>query len=746
MATTRMPDSKGVELTVHADLVPGADAQQPPKMMAYAYSAGGHLQSSAPLDDKGYAALSVPIGEEDTALRLLVGPVVEPPDLAELLRRGATEQHLRISPKVPQQRADFQVYPDIWHCWIGTQCLVRGTLLKRMVIGGISVEHPVCHAHVDVWEVDSWPILVPRLPPDVIDWLRGVIIEPDPPFPIDPRVPGVIPLNPPPGPRPPQPGPGPDPIPMAMRSAMLPASAPATSMRAANADAAILQAAHVEAQGTDLLYAAQVGSELQFRESLLLYPDVIRPLLCYFYPTFITKQKIATALTDECGRFSTVFYRSCLNPDAADLYFTAYQHVFPWFDLTIYAPTPVACHTHWNYVCGTPVTLVTTSPWARTCLPCPPVIAGDNWVLFMAIGRDSLKKIFGGGAAPATATNLGLRSDGAPWGGMLRPRLEFDNALRQSLGVKYYQLSWRRGTTGDFAPLTRDVNRHYEYEVGGLPVLEPYKLGPNYMSVGGETLALYEIPPAVPPSPGVDWSPADPVLDTQNGEFDSVLFSEGLSFEDDGTPVAGTADESGHYQIKLDLYDAAGNQIDIAALGINYCVPSVEDLSGTVTTVNANTIAQPGGGNLVQGNSMILTLHVDNNRCWAGIGAPTTPSGAADPCCGVLKYGSGQSVTMPYVAHHPHGFADRSFVVTRSATTILSDSGGTGSFALTRTVADMMSINLPAACLSEPPCTTAAFAETLYVAAKATDGWSRLSNYDASDTRAFALTPLAPSV
>ena len=37
----------------------------------------------------------------------------------------------------------------------------------------------------------------------------------------------------------------------------------------------------------------------------------------------------------------------------------------------------------------------------------------------------------------------------------------------------------------------------------------------------------------------------------------------------------------------------------------------------------------------------------------------------------------------------------------------------------------------------------AAFAENLYVAASATNGWSRQSQYDASDTQAFVLVPAA---
>ena len=42
-------------------------------------------------------------------------------------------------------------------------------------------------------------------------------------------------------------------------------------------------------------------------------------------------------------------------------------------------------------------------------------------------------------------------------------------------------------------------------------------------------------------------------------------------------------------------------------------------------------------------------------------------------------------------------------------------------------------------------CDKAAFSETLYVAAMATDGWGRLSGYDrAGIPRAFALAPQHP--
>jgi hypothetical protein len=327
---------------------------------------------------------------------------------------------------------------------------------------------------------------------------------------------------------------------------------------------------------------------------------------------------------------------------------------------------------------------------------------------------------------------------------VLRPRLDFDNSLRETLGVEYYQLAWRKGTSGDWKPLDALVNRHYAHFVGTSLVIEPYKLGPNYMTVAGQDLALYKIPPAVPPVG--QWTVADAVLDTENGEFNSVVHAPGLAFHEDGTVVAGTVDDSGLYQIKLDLYDAGGVRVDIAAKGIVYVIPDSAPLTGTIHTVHADTVAQPGGGTLVQGNGVVLTLHIDNNHTWAGLGAPSTPAGFADPCCGIVAYDPGADVTMPYTAFHPHGFATHKLQVFRSATEIIATPppDGVGNFTLIRSVAEMMSLALPAACAGEPPCTTAAFGEHLYVSAMATDGWGSNLGYDDADNRAFALSPDAP--
>src|SRR5581483_1335051 len=94
---------------------------------------------------------------------VMVGPEPrqERPAIAELTRLGAKEAHLRIEPGDLSPSTEFQIYPEIWRCWILRLCLVRGTLLRRVVSGGIPTDLPVCNATVSIYDVESlWIILV----------------------------------------------------------------------------------------------------------------------------------------------------------------------------------------------------------------------------------------------------------------------------------------------------------------------------------------------------------------------------------------------------------------------------------------------------------------------------------------------------------------------------------------------------------------------------------------------------------
>ncbi|MBK6960126.1 MAG: hypothetical protein IPH23_02405 [Gammaproteobacteria bacterium] len=126
-------------------------------------------------------------------------------------------------------------------------------------------------------------------------------------------------------------------------------------------------------------------------------------------------------------------------------------------------------------------------------------------------------------------------------------------------------------------------------------------------------------------------------------------------------------DTSGKYQFAVDLFDAKGQPVDIAALGIVYAVPTDPDNPAPST----RWTRPPQGP--VSGNRMIVTLHIDNNHCFADIAPPTIGAAEADPCCGVLHYQPNDSVALGWRALHPHGFAKYSFGVVRGTAYVHSE-------------------------------------------------------------------------
>ena len=494
----------------------------PGEVVAYAFSDSGKLLDAQPLKD-GAAKLRVPIADEPAPARVLIGPRVpdDVPVLDELLRRGAFEEHVRLEPKL--RPLDVLILPHDWLCWFLSRCTVRGTLLKRVERGGVTVDLPVCNADVEIYEVDPLPVLIPKLPDHILDRIRDIVLE-RPPFPFP--EPDPDPFFPP-GPRP-----GPDPSPL-IGVAHAGHAEPAARAKSAPAPAELRQAVEL------------ATSRDQLRQVLLANPLIVRPLICHLFPTLVTKTLIGTARTDECGHFRHTFFRGCNNPDQPDLWFKATQE---WFfgTLTVYNPLPVACHTWWNYVCGTEVTLYTTNPLALTCPPCGPVVAPDNFVMVWGIGRHSAHAIHGASAdLPSTPALRGLTSDGRPFAGMLRLRLDFDSSLRNTLGIRYYRVSWR-AAGGTFQPLLGECHRHYKVESATGLTIVGYPLGPN---VVGTTAGLFEIPPALPPEG--DWTQPDPVEDTTNAKFPSHLLVPGV-------PPESATDNAGVHELKIELFDAAG--------------------------------------------------------------------------------------------------------------------------------------------------------------------------------------------
>ena len=750
MSTAKRPE-RGFSLEVQAVIAERPDELQ--TVFAYAFSQGGALLDMQALDKQGNAKLNLPLGKEPQSVRVVLGPELDKDllDAGELLRRGGIDRHVAVRPNMDRMSpVVFEVGPDRWRHWIGRLCVVNGILLKRVVSGGVALRLPVCNAAVDIYEVDPWPRIIFELPEIDLGRLRDFIDGPWPPrhWPVPPRPPEPIfdhlfggltgdlidnPLA--------RVGLNPQPLPPrfmsagAMRAFDPQPDPPADRLRALALPALVLPA--------DLLLAARAARPA-FERAVVANLELLRPVLCWLFKMRVRKTKLVTVMTDECGHFRALVWRSIFNFDQPDLYFIARQRIWPGFWVTLHEPTPVACNTWWNYVCGTEVTLVTSHPLAHACPPCPPIIAPNNWVLFMAIGNTSVWRIHGAndttkvGAAGHDPARLGLLDGSAPWGGSLRPRLEFDNSLRSDLGVRYYRVSYKRPTEAEteWRPSTEAINRHYTHEVAGDLILEQFALGPQTV---GASSHLCEIPPALPPIG--QWSIPNAVLDTQNAVIPTAAVAPGTGFDVGGTPIG--ADQGGPWQIKVELFDAVGNRVDPEALGIKWRVPASDDLSGTIQTRDAALLG------LVDAafDRMVVPVRVDNNPTLARIDAPSVGGNLAADECGVMNYASlALAVVVPFLALQRSRYASYSFYVQRGAV-------WPPEYSVAGTAAANAAA-MPGAIPPSPPgdplptvgslldaCPLAGFTEQLYVAHMATDGWSRQSQYDAIAARAFVLAP-----
>ena len=142
-----------------------------------------------------------------------------------------------------------------------------------------------------------------------------------------------------------------------------------------------------------------------------------------------------------------------------------------------------------------------------------------------------------------------------------------------------------------------------------------------------------------------------------------------------------------------------------------------------------------GAGVLIE-TSTPLTILVDNNQCIGTLLAPKIGLTGAD-ACGVLHHGGALAaqVNMAFTASHPNGFATFSFSLIKGVNPVTLPAVPPTSGPVASAVSpfhDSVSNLLGA-------CPVAGFAEYLYVAATANNGWSRQSQYNASAAVAFVL-------
>jgi hypothetical protein len=241
--------------------------------------------------------------------------------------------------------------------------------------------------------------------------------------------------------------------------------------------------------------------------------------------------------------------------------------------------------------------------------------------------------------------------------------------------------------------------------------------------------------------PSPEWIVLDERVDLATSYFDTASLA--------GSPAgfAPTTDDlaAGRYEIKLELFDAAGNLVNWTASGIDLRITDQDAPfgTGTITTSPAPNVNRILSGSDTMGFRM--TVRVDNNRCFADIqavGGDVTP----DPDCGFHNYNStSDNATLSFVARHPNHFATYSLDVVRGSgaahpvqTSGVSGEPGADGFSLVADFTYSRNVHVSELFVGST-CENAAFSELLNMSAMATDGYSSISAYIHGDHAAFAL-------
>ena len=176
----------GLSVQVSVTLQASPEGETPPQAVAYAFTDTGRYLTSAALDAKGSATLSVPASQSPQQIRVVVGPessaqgtTDRAPTLSDLTRRGAQEQFVRTGPNAKGLQAVFHLPPEIWRCWIRF-CFVKGTLLKRIYSSGVAIDYPVCGADVQIWEVEPIYLIISKLADVQLEKIRQYMLNPQP--------------------------------------------------------------------------------------------------------------------------------------------------------------------------------------------------------------------------------------------------------------------------------------------------------------------------------------------------------------------------------------------------------------------------------------------------------------------------------------------------------------------------------------------------------------------------------------
>jgi len=690
------------------------------ELQAYVFSAGGKAIGSDTISNKDKAIIDIADSMDGRPITILLGPVKknnEPiPTVNALKRIGAYELPDRFLLEKPE--IDIHIPGIILPLWC--RCTVTGQVISNVGLSDGSVESmPVCNARVHICEVDRWRWILPRIPDldifklreDLLDKLHPVV----PPFPI----------------------PDPGPITEFRLSKSLP-----PKDRNINA----VTTSQFSSASSQLTLSALINanSANEIRAQLLQLDYLLTPFWCFFPYIWhhYRKDCIRTIDVDNTGHFSTSIFHDC--NDQPDLYFWVEQ-LQDGIWTTVYKPS-VACHTHWNYTCGTHV--VINAPDAEGC-EVPDYDIPDGVTLFVLPYKIGDTRIWGTPDGAPAAPNRWLRSDGfvnyptselgmlydAPFGGTLRFHHDDSYFIPKDdtapgdddNSIKYYRYSYRRsGDTGDWTAMTTPQSRGYrmEYKNGDLPTYESYPIPPQ--TIKGST-NLFEFKPRTPPVRDFDPDPETiAVREWTSGNLDDVAASWNTNSTAPAISETNATDSAGTFDIKIEVFNANGIQIIPGADTFEFLARTSDGIGTRIAETDE-----------VSDGAFVFQVHIDNNNVTAELPQPSIGAIQASDDCGFLRYNdSADSVHIEFTATHPNNHAVLNFIIKRGSTE-LSVASTAGKYSETAAisappynkVADVYQQNFTANELVED-CINAAFAADLDIWGKATDGRYRLGIHE----------------
>jgi hypothetical protein len=443
------------------------------------------------------------------------------------------------------------------------------------------------------------------------------------------------------------------------------------------------------------------------RDYIAAHRSDLARFMCNFIPEWaISYRQLPDAPIQSDGTFS--LFHCFLRWEAPpDIYFEVVQ-TSDGVEREIADPD-IVCTTMWRYDGSQSAVITVEDQTAIACQPDPLNGPGYLYVWPTAIGNTPLSEIDGLETLSGTALLPG-GPVGTPWGGTMSLQMQFDPNLRAN-NIHYYRWSYRFAGDADFTQIRSSVTHRWQQVtvVGGVfdIQLNSVTLGP--VPVGAET-NLFEIP-----DPNLDWIDIVDPVDRPFAYFDSAA----------GT----TPGRSGMVTLKLEMFDSTGNHVSCNNAGhggpFTFILPQ---------QMGVNQFTNAPAPNIDAAGDLIFKVLVDNNPTTADFPEMPHIGGSFADDCGMLHYGSTTDiVTIDYVATHPNNFIYWNLDISRGS------HGPVGP----PTSGDVSSLNPDhlnrSASALVGTCVQAAFAVNLAAHARATDGYSRQSQYDRSATIAFAL-------